>query len=326
MPADIFVDPYTRSVLEMDTDGNLYCNHGNRHVLYKSYNGSYDFVDSDPGTRQERDHYDKEYSMKQIKRLTLDGVKSEWFDEMLPWRKTLLESLGNIAGKKILLVGNGEKSKEIYFQQLGANVVFTDLSIEAIRRQRREFELSKMSKTGHGSIEFHAVDALHLPFLDDSFDIIYGAAFVHHLDDVGQFFSEVYRCLKKSGICRFLDQAHSPLWKLLAQTILFPLKKYSYRRYPRSPGDLRADKRGGYTQKGIQSLMEKYGFSDMVFIRKWFFFRIVHRHYGKLVNWDPKKMERVRLLFLLMKWIDSRLAGKLFMKRNGLVLVWGFKK
>ena len=99
-----------------------------------------------------------------IERLTTESVKGEWYDEMTPWRKTFLKSLGDIAGKRILLLGNGNNSKELYFQQIGANVVFTDLSIEVVRRKKQEFELSELSKTGLGSIEFHAVDALHLPF------------------------------------------------------------------------------------------------------------------------------------------------------------------
>jgi len=326
MPTDMFVDPYTKTPLEKDSEGNLYYNYGNRQILYKSYNGCYDFVDSDSETRQEREHYDKEYSKKQIKGLSMDMVKSEWFDEMLPWRKTLLESLGNIADKRILLVGNGESSKEIYFQQLGATVIFTDLSIEAVKCKRREFELSKFSNNGFAILEFHAVDALHLPFPDNSLDIVYGAAFVHHLDDLEQFFKEVYRCLKTNGICRFLDQAHSPLWSFLKQTVLRPLKIYSYWRNPRSPGDLMANRRGGFTKKGLRSLMEKHGFKDMIFIREWFFFGIVHRHYGKLVNWDPTRMRRARPIFQFMKWIDTLLSEKRFMKRNGLALVWGFKK
>ena len=139
---DRFVDPYTGTVLLKDLDGNLWCNNGDRKVWYKSYEGCYDLVVADQETQKERDHYDKEYLQKQIEELTPSGVKSEWFDEMTPWRRTLLESLGDLSGKQILLLGNGESSKEIYFLLLDANVVFTDLSIEAVVRKKQECELA----------------------------------------------------------------------------------------------------------------------------------------------------------------------------------------
>ena len=88
---------------------------------------------------------------------------------------------------------------------------------------KNEFNFSEISHSGSNAIEFHAVNALHLPFPDGSFDIVYGSAFVHHLDDVDLFFSEGYRCLKKNGVCRFFDQADAPLWSVLKRTVLRPL-------------------------------------------------------------------------------------------------------
>ncbi len=95
---------------------------------------------------------------------------------MTPWRKTLLEGLENIDGKSILLVGNGGTTKELFFLVKGANVVFTDLSIEAVTRIKKIAAMSEFTQRYTGSVEFHAVDALHLQFADESFDIIYGAA------------------------------------------------------------------------------------------------------------------------------------------------------
>lgn len=124
---------------------------------------------------------------------------------MTPWRRTLLESIGDLSGKKILLLGNGDSSKEIYFLLLEAKVVFSDFSIEAVRRKKQEVELADFHWNGAADIEFHAIDALHLPFPDNTFEIIYGFAFVHHLDDLDQYFKELHRVLKPSGICRFID-------------------------------------------------------------------------------------------------------------------------
>lgn len=322
----IFVHPYTKKVLEKDSMGNLFCIEGNRHDVFKCYDGCYDFSLVDPKTGPERDYYDKEYSKKEPKALLPEDLKREWFDEMTPWRETLLRSLGDLSKKSILLVGNGETTREIYFAMAGANVIYTDLSLEAVKQRKKQVERSQFSRVGNGSIEFHAVDALHLPFPNDSFDIIYGAAFVHHLDDTNQFFEEVYRCLKINGICRFLDQAYSPVWRSLTQTVLRPLKMYSYWHNPRSPGDLRADVRGGYTKEDIRFLMKKHGFRDMLFKREWFFFRIVTRHYGKLFNYNRRAMVRAKPLFQFMKYIDTQLVNTEFMRKNSLALNWGFTK
>ena len=205
-------------------------------------------------------------------------------------------------------------------------MVFTDLSLEAVKHMRKKFEASSLYETYCENIEFHAVDALNLPFHDGEFDIIYGMAFVHHLDDLDSFFLEVYRCLKRNGICRFLDQADAPLWSWLKRTILRPFKVYSHRKFPRSPADLRAEEQQEYTFEEMARLMQRCGFRDMVFLREWFFLRIVARHYNMFVNYDPKAMRRAEKLFLAMKWLDKKLAHTKWMQQNQLMLIWGFNK
>jgi hypothetical protein len=81
-----------------------------------------------------------------------------------------------------------------------------------------------------------------------------------------------------------------------------------------------------YDKKYSKQQIEMHGFKELVFSRESFLFRIVHRHYGKQFNWGPKAMRRAKPLFQLLKWMDRRLAKKQFMKKNGLMLVWGFKK
>ena len=139
--------------------------------------------------------------------------------------KDITRQYGEIGDKKILLVGNGESYDEFYFLMLGAKIVLTDLSIEAVKHMRKEFAASNLYEAYCDKIEFHAVDASNLPFQDGEFDIIYGSAFTHHLEHLDPFISEVCRCLKIGGICRFIDEADSPLWRsLLKGTILIPIK------------------------------------------------------------------------------------------------------
>lgn len=48
-------------------------------------------------------------------------------------------------------------------------------------------------------------DVEHLPFKNNSFDLIIGHGILHHLPDIKMSFSEVYRLLKPKGICIFTE-------------------------------------------------------------------------------------------------------------------------
>ena len=319
-----YVHPYSKEYLYKDPEGNLCLRQRPDEVFLKGYDGSFDFVSLGKDITKERDHYDKEYLAKGVRRLTVDMIKGAWFEETVPWYSTLLESLGELSGKTMLLLGNGSSYKELYFLELGAaGIVFTDLSIEAVRRMKKEFSLSELKHKGNSAIEFHAVDAMHLPFPDKTFDIIYGAAFAHHLDNLDGFVSEVRRCLKPSGICRFFDQADSPLWDGLKRTVLRPIQIYSYWKHPRSPEDLRAAQRRNFNKRSIVGLMSRHGFTEAIYVQEWFFLALIYRHYGKIVQWRPEAMQRGRPLFRLMKDLDILLSKRKLIGRNNLMLVWG---
>jgi len=326
MVLNLFIDPYRKSDLKKGDDGNLYYQDRDTIHIYKNYDGIYDFVSEKSELLKEREHYDLEYSAKKPYELTQALIKEAWFLDIYPWRKTLLDSLGKVRDKKILLVGNGESCKELYFLTLGAKLVFTDLSLEAVQHMRKCFRATSLNEAYCNKIEFHAVDALNLPFQNEEFDIIYGSAFVHHLEDLDSFFSEVYRCLNKNGICRFIDEADSPLWRLLKGTLLYPFKKYSHQKQPRSPADIRAEHQEGYTFERMVKLKDNFGFRDLLFCRQWFLLRIVSRHYSKYFNYDPKAIQRAHKLFLVMKWLDSKLSNTKLMQKNQLILIWGFNK
>jgi len=326
-----FIHPNTREKLDKDLAGNLVLKSGDDTIIFKNNDGCYDFASHCLDAielHQEREYYDREYAQKELEALLPQDIKGEWSDWMTPWRATLLSSLGDLSQKKILLLGNGETTREFYFAMAGADVIWTDLSLESVKHRKKQFEKSRIAAMRCGSMEFHAVEASHLPFPDESFDIIYGAAFVHHLSmtELDMFFNEVHRCLKTNGLCRFIDQAYSPVWRNLSQTVLWPFKKFSYWTHPRSPADLRADREGGMRKENLYHLMMKHGFSEMLFEREWFCFRIVTRHYGMLVNYNRAAMILAKPLFKFVKWTDLCLMNSAFMQKNGLMLIWGFTK
>lgn len=314
-----FIDPVTKGTLVRAVNGNLCCS----GQIYKCHNDIYDFVPEGTQLWQEREYYDKQYVQRKPYELTEAKLRNEWQSEIYPEITMLFDSLGELNNKRILCVGNGNSWRELYFILQGAKVVLTDLSLAAIKNLKRDFSDSCLYDKYKDMVEFHTVDALNLPFADGEFDIIYGAAFVHHIqDNISQFFSEVNRCLKKDGKCRFSDQAYSTTWNLLKK-IAYPLKAYSYRKQPRSQGDLRAR---DFTIEEISKIKGAYGFREIFWHREWFFLKIVSRHYGKLVDWNPKAIQRVRPLYLMCKSIDKKLERTRWMQSNALVLIWGFNK
>ena len=323
MVIDDFVDPLSKITLSKDDKGNLYYRKGKQHIVYKNHNGSYDFVLNE-NLRRERDYYDIEYKRRLSKPLTLQECCEKWQHNAMPENFALLRSLGDLSGKKILLIGNGTSFKELYFLYLRAQLVYTDLSIVAIKFMKELFYSSELGEMGYNNVEFHAVDALHLPFPDASFDIIYGYAFVHHIDDIDSFFSEISRCLKKGGMCRFLDNAYSPLWHFMKNTCLKPLQLYSHRRTGISPEDLKATKKGGYRKDEIIQIMQKYNFRELVFERVSFFQHLWTRGIIKLFGGN---VFFIRKGTPIMTGIDKYLTQKSsFMKKNTIRLVWGFYK
>jgi ubiquinone/menaquinone biosynthesis C-methylase UbiE len=57
-----------------------------------------------------------------------------------------------------------------------------------------------------GRVETVRTDAEHLPFADESFDLVLGHAVLHHLPDLRQAFSEFHRVLRPGGVVAFAGE------------------------------------------------------------------------------------------------------------------------
>jgi SAM-dependent methyltransferase len=57
-----------------------------------------------------------------------------------------------------------------------------------------------------GRVQTQACDAEHLPFEDESFDLVLGHAVLHHLPDLDQAFREFFRVLKPGGVLAFAGE------------------------------------------------------------------------------------------------------------------------
>ena len=332
-----FIHPLTKEPLVSDEHGNLYapdakaslcvnergepCHSDNPdEVLFENQDGSYDFVPQGE-THEDRAYYDRCYE-----RLSTSGSPIRCEDLEKEWREevgfeSLLKSMGDLRGKRVLLLGNGMSTKEFYFASLGARVVFTDLSITGVRRMKEIFANSELAEQHLDQIDFHAVDALHLPFASQSFDCIYGCAFVHHMQDLDPFFADVARCLKPGGQCVFFDDAYSGIWHSAKSTVLKPMQLYSHWRTGISPEDKFATQKGGFKRPELELLMRKHGFQQMTFERDSFFEYLIRRGADKL------GIRFAKVLLPAARTLDRCLKKRThFISRQGIRLVWGFQK
>jgi len=315
--------------LQKDPDGNLMSADRSDPRVFKYYDGCYDFYSDSAGADETRVVYDDHYARADMPRLTLASLTAEWRDPTVPWRATMLQTLGSLSDRNVLLLGNGASYREFYFLHLGAHLIFTDLSLTAAKRAQVVFSRSELSEKYYNNIEFHAMDAMHLPFPDESLDIIYGAKFVGFLNDQEIFFSEVMRCLKPGGICRFADDADSPLWNGFRRLLILPAKVLLWEKMS-SLSKVRSGftprNTFGFKEESLLPFAEQFGFSRMLFLRQYFFLRIAQLAWGKLVHFDPKRLIYAKPVYLALKWVDLRLAKTAWMQRNSLSLTWGFDK
>src|SRR5437660_10807186 len=103
-----FVDPFSKRPLALASDGSLKDPSREDAVTYERLEGCYDFSKVNNDIKQARDVYDRFYARTTQSKLTIKEMTDPWFDSTVPWRATMLTSLGTLGGKRVLLLGNGE--------------------------------------------------------------------------------------------------------------------------------------------------------------------------------------------------------------------------
>ena len=133
MTATNFFDPRSKKPLLRNKDGDLYLKNKIEKIIYKNYEGCIDFVHKNKKLINEKKYYEEIYSNRNIHTIDEKELKSFWYNFAEPWYTTLLQSLGKLDGKNLLILGNGVSLRELYFYCQGANVFYTDLSISAVK-------------------------------------------------------------------------------------------------------------------------------------------------------------------------------------------------
>lgn len=112
--------------------------------------------------------------------------------------------LNNLEGKHLLDLGCGDGMYSIYLLRQGARRVHAvDISRSAVSACRKLADLNGVVSC----LSVCVMDAKHLAYRDNSFDVVFGHAVLHHFDDeqIYNVIKEVYRVLKVGGEAVFLE-------------------------------------------------------------------------------------------------------------------------
>lgn len=96
-------------------------------------------------------------------------------------------------GKKVLEVGCGIGIDGLEFARNGADYTGIDISKKSLELAQKYFSLNNQKAN------LLIADAENLPFLDNTFDLVYSWGVLHHTLDINKAINEVYRVLKPSG-------------------------------------------------------------------------------------------------------------------------------
>lgn len=180
------------------------------------------------------------------------------------------------SGLKVLEIGVGMGADYLEWLKAGASVSGVDLSAISIERARRRCELAGFQP------DLRVADAEHLPFPDNTFDVVYSYGVMHHSPDTPECIHEAYRVLKPGGEARIMVYHHPSitglmLWlrygafrKSLRETVYQQLESPGTKTYTRaearnlmngfmdvrlrqafSPGDLLLNKPSARFQSGF---------------------------------------------------------------------------
>jgi ubiquinone/menaquinone biosynthesis C-methylase UbiE len=112
-------------------------------------------------------------------------------------------------GRRVLEIGVGMGADYLEWLKAGAQATGVDLSAISVERARRRCELAGYQP------DLRVADAEHLPFADNTFDIVYSYGVMHHSPDTTQCLREAWRVLKPGGEARIMLYHHPSLTGLM---------------------------------------------------------------------------------------------------------------
>jgi ubiquinone/menaquinone biosynthesis C-methylase UbiE len=149
-------------------------------------------------------------------------------------------ALGDVAGKRIVDFGCGSGANSVLLANRGAHVWGIDISEDLLRLAKRRLAVSGREK----GASFIAGSAHDMPFPDDSIDVVFGIAILHHLD-LDLVSQEVRRVLKPGGRAIFQEPVrNSPVVRFVRSLIPYRAPDISPYERPLTDAELERFARG----------------------------------------------------------------------------------
>ena len=152
--------------------------------------------------------------------------------------------LGDVAGQRIVDFGCGSGANSVLLANRGAHVWGIDISEDLLRLAKRRLAVSGRE----GGATFIAGSAHDMPFPDNSIDVVFGIAILHHLD-LDLVSREVRRVLKPGGRAIFQEPVrNSPVVRFVRSLIPYRAPDISPYERPLTDAELdglRPDSRSG---------------------------------------------------------------------------------
>src|SRR5437870_1125636 len=118
-----------------------------------------------------------------------EAVERHRYQDYAPWMPEVM-GFNDFSGARLLEVGCGMGTDLLQFSLGGATVTGVDLTPRSIEISRRHFEV-------YGELcDFATTDAEHLPFVGESFDVVYSNGVLHHTPDTEGAVAEIHRVLR----------------------------------------------------------------------------------------------------------------------------------
>ncbi|HET7694308.1 MAG TPA: class I SAM-dependent methyltransferase [Vicinamibacterales bacterium] len=191
--------------------------------------------------------------------------------------------LGDVDGRRVVDFGCGSGANTALLAGRGAHVWGIDISEDLLRLGKRRLSLSGRANAA----TFIAGSAHDMPFPDDSIDVVFGIAILHHLD-LDLVSKEVRRVLKPGGRAIFQE----------------PVRNSAVLRFVRSLIPYRAPDISPYERPLTDAELRRFanGFSS-VSVRA---FGLPHVQVGPLL---PVVKKYWRTLYAWDRWLLDRLPG-----------------
>jgi ubiquinone/menaquinone biosynthesis C-methylase UbiE len=108
-------------------------------------------------------------------------------------------------GQRVLEVGVGMGADYLEWLKAGGLATGVDLSDISVERAKRRCEMAGYAP------DLRVSDAEHLPFPDNTFDIVYSYGVMHHSPDTPRCVREAWRVVKPGGALRIMIYHHPSL-------------------------------------------------------------------------------------------------------------------